>query len=42
MTFGPSLPDGRKSLFLVADNNFQADQPTILAKFAIDFQNARD
>lgn len=42
MTFGPSLPDGRKSLFLVADNNFQADQPTILAKFAIDFQRARD
>jgi hypothetical protein len=42
MTFGPSLPDGRKSLFLVADNNFQANQPTILAKFAIDFQRARD
>ena len=35
MTFGPLLPDGRRSLVLVADNNFAANQPTIIAVLAL-------
>lgn len=42
MTFGPSSSDGRKTLFLVTDNNFQDGQPTIIGKFAIDIQAARN
>jgi hypothetical protein len=35
MSFGPLLPDGRRSLVLVADNNFEADRPTLIAVFAV-------
>ena len=31
MTFGPRLPDGRRSLILVADNDFRDERPTIIA-----------
>lgn len=35
MSFGPLLPDGRRSLVLVADNNFETDRPTLIAVFAV-------
>jgi hypothetical protein len=35
MTFGPLLPDGRRSLLLVSDNNFAATQFTQFLLFAI-------
>lgn len=35
MTFGPLLPDGRRSLILVSDNNFSATQFTQFLAFAI-------
>ena len=28
MTFGPNLPDGRRTLVIVSDNNFSAGQFT--------------
>ncbi len=34
MTFGPRLPDGRRSLILVADNDFREERPTIFAVLA--------
>ena len=34
MTFGPDLPDGRRSLVLVSDNNFAAAQFTQFLLFA--------
>jgi len=34
MTFGPRLPDGRRSLILVADNDFREERPTIIAALA--------
>jgi len=36
MTIGPDLPDGRRSLVLVSDNNFAASQFTQFLLFAID------
>ena len=36
ITLGPKLPDGRKSLLLVSDNNFAASQFTQFLLFAID------
>jgi hypothetical protein len=35
MTFGPDLPDGRKSLIMVSDNNFAASQFTQFLLFAV-------
>jgi 3-phytase len=35
MTFGPDLPDGRRSLILVSDNNFAATQFTQFLLFAV-------
>jgi len=36
MTFGPRLPDGRRSVVLVSDNNFAASQFTQFLLFALD------
>ncbi|MGV0875175.1 esterase-like activity of phytase family protein [Mycolicibacterium sp. XJ879] len=36
LTFGPALPDGRRSLVLVSDNNFSADQITQSLAFALE------
>jgi hypothetical protein len=36
MTLGPRLPDGRRSLVLVSDNNFAASQFTQFLLFALD------
>jgi 3-phytase len=36
MTIGPNLPDGRRSLLLVSDNNFAASQFTQFLLFALD------
>lgn len=38
MTFGPTLPDGRRSLILVSDNNFHPLQVTQFLVFAIDLE----
>lgn len=35
MTFGPSLPDGRRTLILVSDNNFSPTQRTQILAFAM-------
>jgi hypothetical protein len=35
MTFGPDLPDGRRSLIMVSDNNFAASQFTQFLLFAV-------
>jgi hypothetical protein len=35
MTFGPTLPDGRRSLIMVSDNNFAASQFTQFLLFAV-------
>ena len=35
MTIGPDLPDGRRSLLLVSDNNFAATQFTQFLLFAL-------
>ncbi len=36
MTFGPDLEDGRRTLILVSDNNFSADQMTQLIALAVE------
>jgi hypothetical protein len=36
MTFGPSLPDGRQTLVIVSDNNFNAGQFTQFVVLALD------
>ena len=36
MTFGPRLPDGRRSIVLVSDNNFAANQFTQFLLFAVE------
>lgn len=36
MTFGPVLPDGRRSLIVVSDNNFSPTQVTQVLAFAVD------
>ena len=35
MTLGPRLPDGRRSLILIADNDFRAERPSIFAVLAL-------
>jgi 3-phytase len=35
MTLGPTLPDGRRALVLVSDNNFAANQFTQFLLFAL-------
>ena len=39
MTFGPDLPDGRKSLVIVSDNNFSAAQFTQFIVLAVDLDH---
>jgi hypothetical protein len=34
MTFGPRLPDGRRSLILVADNDFRDERPNLIIALA--------
>jgi hypothetical protein len=36
LAFGPRLPDGRATLFLVSDDNFRAEQRTWFLLFAIE------
>ena len=36
MTFGPDLPDGRRSLVIVSDNNFSPGQFTQFIVLALD------
>jgi 3-phytase len=36
MTFGPRLPDGRRSIVMVSDNNFAASQFTQFLLFAVE------
>lgn len=40
MTFGPDLPDGRKTLVIVSDNNFSAGQFTQFIALALDIEPA--
>ena len=40
MTIGPKLPDGRRSLVLVSDNNFAASQFTQFLLFALELNGA--
>ena len=40
MTFGPPLPDGRQTLVIVSDNNFNAGQFTQFIVLAVDIQPA--
>jgi hypothetical protein len=40
MTFGPDLPDGRRTLVIVSDNNFGATQFTQFIVLALDIQPA--
>jgi len=40
MTFGPELPDGRRTLVIVSDNNFSAGQFTQFIVLAVDIQAA--
>ncbi len=35
LTFGPTLPDGRRILVLVSDNNFNRTQITLFLAFAV-------
>jgi hypothetical protein len=35
MTFGPTLPDGRRTLVIVSDNNFSRNQITLFLAFAV-------
>jgi myo-inositol-hexaphosphate 3-phosphohydrolase/phosphodiesterase/alkaline phosphatase D-like protein len=39
MALGPVLPDGRQSLIVVSDNNFNEAQSTQFFSFALDLQN---
>ena len=36
LTFGPDLPDGRRLLFVVVDNDYVTNVPTLFAAFALD------
>ena len=40
MTFGPPLPDGRQTLVIVSDNNFNAGQFTQFIVLAVDIRRA--
>jgi len=42
LTFGPDLADGRKSLIVVADNNFSDSQATQFLAFALDLGADKD
>ena len=42
MTFGPSLPDGRQTLVIVSDNNFNAGQFTQFIVLAVELAEAGD
>jgi hypothetical protein len=35
LALGPDLADGRRLLFVATDNDFQANQPSLLLAFAI-------
>ena len=35
LTFGPRLPDGRQTLFVCSDNDFEANEPTLIYVFAV-------
>ena len=35
LAFGPTLQDGRRTLLVASDNDFQSDQPTLIYCFAI-------
>jgi hypothetical protein len=35
LTFGPDLPDGRRTLLVATDNDFLADQPSLIYVFAV-------
>ncbi len=39
LTFGPTLPDGRQSLIVVSDNNFNSSQTTQFLAFALDINS---
>ena len=39
LTFGPQLPDGRQSLIVVSDNNFQSTQHTQILAIGINLTN---
>ncbi len=41
MTFGPTLPDGRRTLVIVSDNNFNAAQFTQFIVLALDIERTR-
>ncbi len=41
MTFGPPLPDGRKSLVIVSDNNFSPNRFTQFIALALDIQRVK-
>jgi 3-phytase len=36
MTFGPDLPDGRRLLLMVSDDNFSDEQRTQVVAFAVE------
>ena len=38
MTFGPDLPDGRRTLVLVSDDNFSETQVTQFLGFGLDLE----
>ena len=42
LTFGPRLPDGRATLILVSDDNFNAGQRTWFLRFAVGDEPGRD
>ena len=36
LTFGPTLPDGRRTLIVTIDNDLMADKPSWFWVFAVD------
>ena len=36
LTWGPMLPDGRRSLLISSDNDFEADIPSLIYVFGVD------
>lgn len=41
LTFGPDLPDGRRSLIVISDNNFSPTQFTQILAFGIESESSR-
>lgn len=39
LTFGPTLPDGRRLLLVAVDNDFRADQPILIHAFSVDIDD---